>query len=111
MSKRDAALYLEDISESIKRIENYVTGLTFEEFARDKKTIDAVVRNLSVIGEAVKSIPEEIKSKHSDIPWNEIIGMRNKVMHEYFSVAEDILWETIRKNLPSLKEKINQIKL
>jgi uncharacterized protein with HEPN domain len=106
MSKREARLYLEDIQLAICRIEEYTAPLTFEEFARDTKTIDAVVRNLSIIGEAVKNIPEEIRLTHPGVPWEEIIGMRNKVIHEYFGVDEDILWKTIKTDLPLLKESI-----
>lgn len=75
-------------------------------FFNDTKTIDAVVRNLSVIGEAVNNIPDEIKIKYQDIPWDEIIGMRNKVIHEYFGVDADILWETIKTDLPIFKKQI-----
>lgn len=73
------------------------------------KTIDAVVRNLSVMGEAVNNIPDEIKTKYTDIPWNEIIGMRNKIIHEYFGVDADILWETVKKDLPASKEQILKV--
>ena len=103
MSKRDVNLYLEDIQTAIRRIEEYTTPLAFEEFVKDTKTIDAVVRNLSVIGEAVRGIPEEIKSAHPSVPWEEIIGMRNKVIHEYFGVDEEILWKTIKSDMPVLK--------
>lgn len=106
MPKRQTKLYIEDIQEAIRRIEVYTLHKTFEEFAEDIRTIDAVVRNLMIIGEAVKNIPQDTKSKHDDIPWEEIIGMRNKVIHEYFGVDEDILWETIKEDIPELKKRI-----
>ena len=110
MSKRSADLYIEDILSSIEKIENYVSGMSFEDFWRDYKTIDAVVRNLSIIGEASKNMPEEIKSKHTEVPWIEIVGMRNKVMHEYFGVDEEILWKTISEDLSVFKEEILELK-
>jgi uncharacterized protein with HEPN domain len=106
MSKREINLYIDDILESIGRIEDYVRNLSENDFLNDMKTIDAVVRNLSVMGEAVNNIPDEIKIKHPDIPWDEIIGMRNKIIHEYFGVDADILWETVKTDLPAFREQI-----
>lgn len=109
MSKREVRLYVEDIQTAIQRIEEYTAHTTFQEFVEDIKTVDAVVRNFSVIGEAVKNIPEEIKSQHQNIPWEEIIGMRNKIIHEYFGVDEEILWKTIKNDLPVFKELISEL--
>ena len=109
MSEREPKLYLEDIRTSIERIEKYTENLTFEDFSKNIIVIDAVLRNLSIIGEAAKNLPEEIKSKYPDIPWNEIMGMRNKVIHEYFGVDEGILWKTIKDDLPALSTQISKI--
>ncbi len=109
MSKRIIKLYLSDIIESIGRIEKYVGNLSFGKFIKDTKTIDATVRNLIVIGEAINNVPKEVKSKHPEIPWAEIIGMRNKIIHEYFGVDEKILWQTIQENLPSFKKQIRRL--
>ena len=109
MSKRGDKLYLEDIKESIKKIEKYTKGMSFAVFARDMRTIDAVVRNISVIGEAVKNISKETKSKNPEISWREIIGMRNKVIHEYFGIDEEILWKTIKEDIPIFKKQIFKI--
>jgi len=109
MSKREAKLYLEDIKNSIEKIEKYVSDTDFEKFSRDEKTIDAVVRNLEIIGEAVNNLPEEIKSENPDIPWKEAIGMRNKVIHEYFGVDDEILWKTATDDLPAFKEQISKL--
>lgn len=109
MSKREPKLYLEDIKGSIAKIENYTNGLSFDEFSKDIRTIDAVVRNLTIIGEAARNIPEEIKSKNPSIEWAEAIGMRNKISHEYFGVDEDILWKTIKENLPVFKNQISEL--
>ena len=84
MSKRGLKLYLKDIQESIRKIAKYVRGVSFEKFSDDEGKIDAVVRNLTIIGEAVKNIPLETRAKNPDVAWQEIKGMRNKVVHEYF---------------------------
>lgn len=109
MSKRGIKLYIEDVRDSIAKIEKYTSGLNFDSFSKDAKTIDAVVRNLAIIGEAVKNFPDELKSKYPQVPWKEIAGTRNKAIHEYFGVDEDILWETIKKDLPSFKKQISEI--
>ena len=109
MSKRDIKLYIGDVRESIVKIEKYIKGLDFNTFVKDTKTIDAVVRNLSIIGEAVKNFPDELKSKHPKVAWKEIVGIRNKAMHEYFGVDEDILWKTIKEDLPPFKKQISKI--
>ena len=88
MSKRGIKLYLEDIKDSIRKIEKYTLGVGLDKFSRDEKLVDAVVRNLSIIGEAVINIPKEIKGKNPDVAWKEIKGMRNKVIHEYFGIDE-----------------------
>ncbi len=100
---------MQDIKESIKKIEGYTVGLDFDKFSKDYKTIDAVVRNLEIIGEAVKNLPEEIKLKYTDIPWGEVIGMRNKATHEYWGVDEEILWETIKEDLPTFMKQIERL--
>jgi uncharacterized protein with HEPN domain len=109
MSKRGIRLYLEDIQDSIRKIERYTRSSDFEKFSRDEQMIDAVVRNLSIIGEAVKNIPKEIKAKNPEVAWNEIRGMRNKVVHEYFGIDEEILWKTIQDDLPIFKKQIAKL--
>ena len=109
MSKRGIKLYLEDIQDSIRKIEKYTRDSNFEKFSKDEQMIDAVVRNLSIIGEAVKNIPKEIKAKNPDVAWNEIKGMRNKVIHEYFGIDEEILWKTIQDDLPVFKKQIAKL--
>ncbi|MGC9101445.1 MAG: DUF86 domain-containing protein, partial [Caldisericum sp.] len=92
MSKRNWKLFLVDVLESIEKIENYTSEISFEEFIKDEKTKDAVVRNIEIIGEAVKHIPEEIKEKYNQIPWKKITGMRNRLIHGYFVVDYTIVW-------------------
>jgi len=106
MYKRKSRLYFEDIKDSIEKIEKYIKNLSFEEFNKNTLVIDVVVRNLIIIGEAVRNIPEEVKLGNPNVSWNEAIGMRNKVTHEYFGVDEDILWKTIKEDLPTFKKQI-----
>lgn len=105
---RPSKLYIKDILDSIKKIREYSKGLTFEEFRVKKIVIDAVVRNFEIIGEAVKNISEDIKSRNREIPWKEISGMRNKVIHEYFGVDLDIVWKTI-DSLPAVEALFKKI--
>lgn len=109
MSKKEPTLYLQDILTSITKIEEYAKGLSFEEFSKDEKSIDAVVRNLEIIGEAARNIPQEITVKYSDIAWDKMVSMRNKVMHEYFGVDVEIVWKTINEDLPEVKEKLKTL--
>lgn len=110
MSKRSTKLYIQDIKDSINKIQNYTKGMSFNVFKKNTLIMDAVVRNLSIIGEAVNNIPKSLKDKNKDVAWKEILGMRNKVIHEYFGVDEEILWETIKKDLPVFKKQISKLK-
>jgi uncharacterized protein with HEPN domain len=98
MSKRDLKLFLIDILECIEKIESYISELSYEEFIQDAKTKDAVVRNLEIIGEAANQIPEEIQRKYQEIPWPQIISLRNRLIHGYFVVDYDIVWDIIVRN-------------
>lgn len=109
MSKRPIKLYLSDIQTAIKKIEIYTKGLTYTRFRRDEKTIDAVTRNIEIIGEAAKHIPREIRLNHVEVPWKQIIGTRSKVTHEYFGVDVEILWKTVTEDIPTLKNQIGRI--
>lgn len=106
MSKREPELYLQDILDSIGKVEKYTHGMSIEEFSKDEKTIDAVIRNFEVIGEAARHIPKEIMTKYPSVPWEKMSSMRNKVLHEYFGVDLEILWKTIQEDLPELNKQI-----
>lgn len=109
MKKRNQKLYLKDILDSIQKIEEYTKGLSFGEFSHNKMVIDAVIRNFEIIGEASKNVSDKIKSFCQDIPWKEIAGMRDKVIHEYFGVDIEIVWKTIKYRLPELKVTLQDI--
>ena len=102
MPHRSWQLRIADIIEAIEIILDYSAGMTFEQFASDRKTIDAVVRNFIIIGEAASHLPEDLTELHSDLPWREMRDMRNIAAHEYFGVDNTIVWETLRNNLPPL---------
>lgn len=107
--RKDYKLYFLDMDSSCKKISSYTRGLTFKEFTSEPKTIDAVVRNLEIIGEAVNKVPPEIRKETSEIPWNEIVGLRNKVIHEYFDVNIPIIWETVKDDIPNLQRQVKKV--
>jgi len=100
---REWRLRVEDILDAIARIQQYVEGLTFEQFQADQKTVDAVVRNLEIIGEAVRHLSASQEGLPGETPWTDIAGMRNVLIHEYFGVDLKIIWHTIVEVLPKLK--------
>ena len=93
MSKRNPKLLVEDILESCHKIMEYTQGMSFEEFIADSKTIDAVVRNFEIIGEAANRLPEDFKDLHQDIDWFRIRGFRNRIVHDYFGIDYSIVWQ------------------
>ena len=109
MSKRNEKLYIKDILSAIKHIENYTEGISFEKFSDDQMIIDAVVRNFEIIGEAAQKISQKTKFSAPEIPWQDIVGMRNKIIHEYFGVDLEIIWRTIQEALPVFKKAIKKI--
>ena len=106
---REWRLRIEDILESISRIERYTAGMTLDAFQEDEKTADAVIRNFAIIGEAARHVPSEVVSNHSHVPWAEMRGMRNVVVHEYSRVDLPILWQTIQNRLPLLVPQLRRI--
>ncbi len=110
MSKRPVDLLLDDICEAIDRIEQYISGMSFDVFSKDRKSVDAVVRNLEIIGEASNRLPADFKNSHSQIQWHKVIGLRHRIVHEYFGVDLQIVWQILQKDLPSLREAISQIR-
>jgi len=109
MPLRDWRMRLEDILDAIAKTPIYIAGMSVEEFAADTKTLDAVVRNLTIIGEAARNVPIEIQERYRDVPGREMQGMRNVVVHEYHGVSAFIIWRTATSNLPPLPEMLNAI--
>jgi uncharacterized protein with HEPN domain len=109
MSKRTPLLLLEDILDSGEKILEYTRGMTFEEFEKDNKTIDAVIRNFEIIGEASFLLPDEIKEKYSEVDWYRIRGFRNRIVHDYFGVDLQIIWNIIFDQIPGLILNIARI--
>lgn len=106
MSQRDVKLYVKDILKAIEAIEKFVEGMDFESFRNDDKTSSAVLRKFEIIGEAAKNIPQSIKEKYSHIPWKEMAGFRDRLIHFYFGIKYEIVWDTVKLRLPELKESI-----
>lgn len=109
MSKRAVPECLADIKEACVRIKGYVNPLNYQKFLRDTKTQDAVVRNLEIIGEAVKNIPSATYLKYPEIPWKKIAGLRDRLIHHYFGVNLDIVWTIVTEELPALSKHIHKI--
>lgn len=107
---RDPGLYIDEILESIEAIAEYTRSLTEEEFERSRLIQDAVVRRLEVIGEAARQLPLRIKEGHPEIPWPDIVAMRNRLTHEYFGVLLDRVWKVVRDDLPALKAQIEAVR-
>ncbi len=107
--KRDIILFLEDIVTAIEKIERYTINLTFDDLCKNDMAIDAIARNLEIIGEAAKNIPENIKRKYPFVEWKEAIGFRNVLAHNYFGIDLEAVWDTIIKNLPPLKDNIIKV--
>ncbi len=109
MSNKRVRLYLQDIEESINKIQSFIEGMGYDDFYYDEKTKAAVIRMLEIIGEAVKNIPNEIRIKYDNVPWKPIARMRDKLIHAYFGVSYKIVWETIQNDLPRLSQTIKAI--
>jgi len=109
MSRRSDEMLLTDILEASTRISRYIDSMNYDEFLKDIKTQDAVVRNIEIIGEAVKELSEELKQEHSEIEWRYIARMRDKLIHHYHGVNWEIVWSVVKNDLVDLKSKIDCI--
>jgi uncharacterized protein with HEPN domain len=106
---RDYKVWLEDILEAVGKIHAYMEGMSQKTFAADPKTLDAVVRNLEIVGEAIKKIPDEVRSKHPAVDWKKIAGLRDILIHEYFGIDVEIIWDIVQNKLPVLEKQIKLI--
>jgi uncharacterized protein with HEPN domain len=109
MSKRDVALLLEDMLLSARKIKIYTSGLTYDLFIADDKTIDAVVRNFEIIGEAANRIDPDFRNLHVEIEWNRIRGFRNRIIHDYFGIDYEIVWDIIQTYLEDLIDYLEDL--
>jgi len=107
--KRDSWLYLRDMLDAIESIQAFVQGMDFEAFQADDKTASAVLRKLEVIGEAAKHVPGSIRQRYPEVPWKEMAGMRDRLIHAYFGVDYQLVWKTIQERLPRVKTIIQRI--
>ncbi len=109
MSERNDIDLIQDIAESVARISLYTLNMEYEEFRKDKKTQDAVIRNIEIMGEATKKLSEDMRKDYPNIPWKNIAGTRDKLIHNYFGVNIDIIWSIVQIEIPSLLPKIERI--
>ncbi len=103
---RTYLMYLEDMMLAMDRIAEYIEGYSFIKFKQDYKTVDAVIRNFEVIGEASKNLPKEFKDSYTEIPWSEMYLLRNKVSHEYFGIDYEIIWDIASNYLPQNRKEL-----
>jgi uncharacterized protein with HEPN domain len=108
MSKRDDTTILEDIRVAVDRILTYSQELEYDDFVTDIKTQDAIIRNIEILGEAAKLLSEKTKEKYPNVPWKDIAGTRDKLIHDYFGVNIDVVWSIVRNDIPLLKEEIEK---
>ena len=106
---RDSRVYLDDILDATRKITVYTGGLSKAAFLEDEKTLDAVIRNLEVIGEAVKKLPENLRAKHSAVEWKKIAGLRDILIHEYFGLDAEIVWDIVQNKVPALDREVRMM--
>jgi len=107
--KRDYRVYLKDILQAFRNARQFIEGLSYEEFIADRKTISAVVRELEIVGEATKQIPISTRKEYPQIPWSDMAGMRDKLIHFYFGVDLEIVWETVKVRIPALEPLVEDV--
>ena len=106
--KRDDKVYLHHILDAIELIQEYTRGMSENQFLSNSMAHDAVVRQIEIIGEAAGNVSKEFQEKHDELPWGQMIGIRNKIVHEYFNVNYSIVWDTVKDDLPSLKKSVKK---
>ena len=109
MSKRDTHILLQDILEACQKIGKFIQGMDLASFVCDEKTGDAIARNLEIIGEAASRLPDEFTKRHAEIEWLQIIGLRHRIVHEYFGVDLEIIWEIVQNDIPELSRQVQNL--
>lgn len=109
MTARNYKMFIEDILESIEKIESYIHGLSYKRFVAKGMVVDAVIRNLEIIGEASRNIPDSIRGNHPEIQWKKMVGLRNIATHAYFGIDLEIIWKIVKENLPETKKEIVEL--
>ena len=107
--KRNVEIYIKDIIEYMERAENHIRNFQLDQFLKDDKTCDAVIRCIEVIGEAAKNIPEEIRTRYPSISWRDLAGMRDKIIHSYFTVDFETVWLVVKEDIPRLKPMVKKV--
>lgn len=109
--KKEPSVFIEHILQNIKDIENFSKDLKEEDFLKDKLKQNAIIRSLEVIGEAIKNIPESFRDSYPNIPWKDIAGMRDKLMHHYFGIDLELVWKSLKEDIPLLKDELLKIRM
>jgi uncharacterized protein with HEPN domain len=107
--KRQARIYIADILENMNDAEEFIVGMSRSQFSGDKKTFNAVVRSIEVIGEAAKNVPENVRIAYPEVPWKEMAGMRDKLIHGYFGIDAEIVWLVVHERIPQIKPHVVQV--
>lgn len=107
--RREIGDFLQDILEAMSNALEFVEGMSYEEFSRDTKTLYALIRAVEIMGEAVKNIPDNVRNRYPEIPWKGMAGMRDKVIHGYFNVRPERIWEVVKRDIPKLKPHFEKI--
>jgi uncharacterized protein with HEPN domain len=109
MKDRELRDYINDLTEACEDILSFTKGMSYSDFASDKKTINAVIRSLEVIGEATKKLPASFRSNYPDMPWKQMTGMRDKLIHDYFGIDIQMVWQAVEKHIPHILALIREI--
>lgn len=111
MSDKDIKAYIEDALSAMDKAEGFVAGLSYGDFVADDKTVFAVVRAIEMIGEAIKHVPPDTRARFAEIPWREIVGMRDVLIHEYFSIDLETVWHTVKDDIPRIRPLLQRLLL